>query len=188
MARGLKSLPDYLRERLDIVSIGLNPSVYSAERGFYFARGQNRFWRALNASQLIREQLIPGKAAIEQLFLEKDIGFTDVVKRPSAAASDLTAADFRRWAPVLRRKLLRYAPRIAWFHGKLAYQNYLRYAEGVRDEVEWGEQARTIGRGRVFVTPNPSGANASFGLADLVAAYDDVARLRDRLKRTLTRE
>jgi TDG/mug DNA glycosylase family protein len=78
-------------------------------------------------------------------------------------------------------------PRIAWFHGKLAYQNYLRYAEGVRDEVEWGEQARTIGRSRVFVTPNPSGANASFGLADLVAAYDELARLRDRLKRTSTR-
>ena len=186
MARGLKSLPDYLRERLDIVSIGLNPSVYSAERGFYFARGQNRFWRALNASQLARGQLIPGKAAIEQLFLESGIGFTDVVKRPSAGASDLTAADFRRWAPVLRRKLLRYAPRIAWFHGKLAYRNYLRYAEDAREEVRWGEQPRNIGRSRVFVTPNPSGANANFGLIDLITAYDKLARLRDRLKRTST--
>ncbi len=182
MAHGLKSLPDYLRERLDIVSIGLNPSLYSAKRGFYFARGQNRFWRALNASRLAPGQLIPGKAAIEQLFRETGIGFTDVVKRPSAGAADLTANDFRRWAPLLRRKLLRFAPRIAWFHGKVAYRSYLQYAEDVRDEIEWGEQARTIGRSRVFVTPNPSGANASFGLTDLVNAYNDLARLRDRLK------
>ncbi len=187
MAAGLKSLPDYLRERLDIVSIGLNPSTYSAEHGFYFARGQNRFWRALNASKLVRRQLAPGRAAIEQLFGENGMGFTDVVKRPSQGAADLTAADFKRWAPVLRRKLLRYAPRIAWFHGKVAYQNYLRYAEDVSEEVAWGEQARTIGRSRVFVTPNPSGANASFGLTDLVTAYNELARLRDRLRRAPSR-
>lgn len=178
----MKTLPDYLREGLDIVSIGLNPSVYSAERGFYFARGQNRFWRALNASKLVGRTLTPGAAAIEQLFRGHGIGFTDVVKRPSGGAADLAAAEFKHWAPVLREKLLRYAPRIAWFHGKVAYQNYLRYAEAVQEKVEWGEQPRTIGRSRVFVTPNPSGANATFALADLVTAYDELARLRDRLK------
>jgi len=177
----VKTVPDYLREGLDIVSIGLNPSVYSAERGFYFARGQNRFWRALNASKLVRRTLTPGEAAIVQLFNEHGIGFTDVVKRPSGGAGDLAAADFKHWAPVLREKLLRYGPRIAWFHGKVAYQNYLRYAEAVHEEVDWGEQPRTIDESRVFVTPNPSGANATFALADLVAAYDELARLRDRL-------
>jgi double-stranded uracil-DNA glycosylase len=178
----VKTLPDYLRAGLDIVSIGLNPSVYSAERGFYFARGQNRFWRALNASKLVRRTLTPGEAAIEQLFRDHGIGFTDVVKRPSGGAGDLAAADFKHWAPLLREKLLRYAPRIAWFHGKVAYQNYLRYAEAVHEQVEWGEQPRPIGESRVFVTPNPSGANATFAVADLIAAYDELARLRDRLK------
>jgi double-stranded uracil-DNA glycosylase len=177
----VKTLPDYLRDGLDIISIGLNPSVYSAERGFYFARGQNRFWRALNGSKLVRRTLTPGDAAIKELFREHGIGFTDVVKRSSAGAGDLAAADFKHWAPVLREKLLRYAPRIAWFHGKVAYQNYLRHAEAVQEEVEWGKQPRTIGESRVFVTPNPSGANATFALADLISAYDELARLRDRL-------
>ena len=180
----MKTLPDYLREGLDIVSVGLNPSVYSAERGFYFARGQNRFWRALNASKLVGRTLTPGNAAIKELFREHGIGFTDLVKRPSASAGDLAAADFKHWAPVLRAKLLQYAPCIAWFHGKVAYQNYLRHTEAVREEVEWGEQPRTIGRSRVFVTPNPSGANATFVLADLITAYDELARLRDQLKRS----
>lgn len=178
----MKTLPDYLREGLDIVSIGLNPSVYSAERGFYFARGQNRFWRALNGSKLVPRTLTPGNAAIEELFREHGIGFTDVVKRPSRGAGGLTAGDFKNGAPLLREKLLRYAPRIAWFHGKVAYQNYLRSAEGVVEEVGWGEQPRTIGGSRVFVTPNPSGANAAFALADLIAAYNELAQLRDRLK------
>jgi double-stranded uracil-DNA glycosylase len=178
----VKTLPDSLREGLDIVSIGLNPSVYSAGQGFYFARGQNRFWRALNASKLVRRTLTPGDAAIKELFRQHGIGFTDVVKRPSVGAGDLAAADFKHSAPVLREKLLRYAPRIAWFHGKVAYQNYLRHAEAVHEEVEWGEQPRAIGKSCVFVTPNPSGANATFALADLIAAYDELARLRDRLK------
>jgi len=38
-----KTLPDHLAPGLDIVSIGINPSRYSVERGFYFARPGNRF-------------------------------------------------------------------------------------------------------------------------------------------------
>ena len=39
------------------------------------------------------------------------IGFTDVVKRTTPGASALRAADFRRWAPVLRRELEAHRPR-----------------------------------------------------------------------------
>jgi len=53
----------------------------------------------------------------------------DVVKRPSAGGGTLRAADFRRFAPSLRDKLLEYRPRVAWFHGKQAYHGYLRYGE-----------------------------------------------------------
>ena len=51
------------------------------------------------------------------LFLQHGIGFTDVVKRPTAGGGDLRAADYREWAPVLRARLLEFAPDIAWFHG-----------------------------------------------------------------------
>ena len=173
------TLPDYLRRGLEIVSIGLNPSLPSVREGFYFANPRNRFWRALNASGLVPVELQPGVEAIERLFGQYGIGFTDVVKRPTAGGSGLRAADYREWAPVLKARLLEVAPRIAWFHGKQAYGNYLKYAEASRPVIEWGEQPGTIGGSRVFVTPNPSPANAAFSLDDLVAWYRRLAACRD---------
>ena len=42
------TLPDLLRRDLDVVFVGINPSVYSAERGHYFARGSNRIGGSRN--------------------------------------------------------------------------------------------------------------------------------------------
>lgn len=102
------------------------------------------------------------------------MGFTDVVKRPSAGGASLRAADFKRYAPELRDKLLQNRPAVAWFHGKQAYQGYLRYAEGRDPGGEWGEQPN-LGSCRVFVTPNPSPANAAYSLGDLSAWYRQLA-------------
>ena len=180
----LPTLPDYLQDGLEIVSIGINPSVNSARAGFYFATLQNRFWRALNASGLAPEALEPGREAVAKLFHTYRIGFTDVAKRPSSSASQLKAEDFRTGAPLLRQKLLRYQPLIAWFHGKEAYGNYLRHADGLRaQDIPWGRQERNIGKSVVFVTPNPSPANAAFSLGVLVDWYRRLRALRDELNR-----
>lgn len=178
---GLKTLPDYLRPGLDIISIGLNPSFPSVRDGFYFANPRNRFWKALNASKLLPGQFEPGVAATKVLFERFSIGFTDVVKRPTAGGKDLRAADYREWAPLLNEKLAMYAPRIAWFHGKQAYANYLRYGEGSRPDIDWGEQPAAILQSRVFVTPNPSPANAVYSLDDLAAWFNQLAAFRDSL-------
>ena len=167
----LITLPDYLRPGLEIVSVGLNPSLPSVRDGFYFANPRNRFWRALNASGLIAEELTPGIAAMDTLLERYHIGFTDVVKRPTAGGHDLRAADYREWSPLLLQKLEKYQPKIAWFHGKQAYANYLRYGEGVKPSIEWGEQPGCTGKARVFVTPNPSPANAAYSLAVLTDWY-----------------
>jgi TDG/mug DNA glycosylase family protein len=179
-----ETLPDYLRSGLAIVSIGLNPSLPSVRAGFYFANPRNRFWRALNGSGLVPEPLVPGTAAMAYLFEECAIGFTDVVKRPTAGGRDLRAADFREGAPLLKAKLEDSGPLIAWFHGKQAYTHYLRYTGGSGNPVAWGEQAMQTGTSRVFVTPNPSPANAVFSLADLVGYYHRLKDLRDRLTTT----
>ncbi len=175
----MNTLADYLGAGLAIVSIGLNPSLRSVEAGFYFANPRNRFWRALSSSGLIAEPLEPGRSAMDRLFEAHRMGFTDVVKRPTAGGSDLKVPDYRDGAPVLRAKLLRYQPRIAWFHGKMAYRNYLKHAEGVDAAVSWGEQPGVIGSACVFVTPNPSPANAAYSLGDLVQWYKRLKRLRD---------
>lgn len=176
----MKSLPDYLQNGLDIVLIGLNPSVRSAQAGHYFANPRNRFWAAVSAANLAGRPVGPGDDAS---LMSHGIGFTDVVKRPTPQASGLSAADYRRDAPALRDKLLRYAPRIACFHGLTAYRAYLRYAEDVRNpgDIGLGRQDLRIGASHVFVLPNPSPANARYSLDELAGWYRELNRWRVEL-------
>ncbi len=51
----MKTLPDYLAPRLDIVFVGLNPGLSSVKVGHYFATPRNRFWKAVNRSGLLAE-------------------------------------------------------------------------------------------------------------------------------------
>ena len=183
------TLPDYLRPGLDVVFVGINPSAYSAQVGKYFATPQNRFWRALSASGLVApaRELLPGDEA--WLSEHHRIGFTDLVKRASASASKLRAADFRRWAPQTRAKLVKAAPLVVCFNGITAYRWFLQYAEDAaaktttgKRAVSLGEQEVRIGDSRVFVAPNPSPANASYSLGDIARWLQRLAALRDRAK------
>jgi double-stranded uracil-DNA glycosylase len=176
------TLPDFLAPGLDIVSIGINPSLYSVERGFYFARPGNRFWPALNASGLASSAVEPSREAIEWLFHEQRIGFTDLVKRATARASDLAAEEYEQGTRVLLEKLTRHAPVIAWFHGVSAYRLFLAHGGKPRAKIAVGLQPELVGPSRIFVTPNPSGANPMANPKQLVPLYRDLARLRDRLK------
>jgi double-stranded uracil-DNA glycosylase len=175
--RLIPSLPDYLQQHLKLVSIGLNPSINSVRAGYYFATPTNRFWKALNGSELIGETIAPGVDGIERLFQQYRIGFTDVVKRATAGAADLRAADFRYWSPLLEEKITGYQPRIAWFHGKVAYQRFLKATGRDAVEIDWGRQPLVIGHSNIFVTPNPSPANAVFSLQDLIRYYNELAVL-----------
>ena len=173
---GILTLPDLLKPGLSLVFVGLNPSEYSAREGHYFANPRNRFWTAFNRSALLppalgRECSPSDDAAL----LERGIGFTDVVKRPTPQGSGLRAADYRRWAPLLREKLLQCQPRLVCFHGLMAYKAYLRYAEGEKAAPELGLQPRAIGESSVFVVPNPSPANARYSVEALTEWYDEVA-------------
>jgi double-stranded uracil-DNA glycosylase len=174
------SLPDYLAPGLRLLSVGLNPSINSVKAGYYFATRTNRFWKALNASELIDQEITPGKEGIQQLFDGYQMGFTDVVKRPTPGASDLRAADFRYWSPILEQKIRDSNPELAWFHGKVAYQQFLKATGRDGAGIEWGEQPLVLGGSRIYVTPNPSPANAVFSLQNLVDAYNKLcAVLRD---------
>ena len=175
----METLPDYLAPNLDIVFIGLNPGLRSVREGHYFASPQNRFWPAINRSGLLDPSLDSGT---DHLAIHQGIGFTDVVKRPTSGASDLRAADFRRWAPVLTQKLLKHQPMIACFHGVTAFRNYLKYADGENAVSELGVQERKIGESVVFVIPNPSPRNARYTLDDLIGWYSKLKQYVEGLK------
>jgi double-stranded uracil-DNA glycosylase len=175
----VKTLPDYLRRDLRLVFIGINPGLYSAIRGHYFARKTNRFWPAFSASSLsetIRAAL--GVAVLtpehDSLLPQFGIGLTDVVKRPSGNAAELSPLEFELAAPKLLRKLKRYAPKVVCFHGLTAFRPFLRIALNSDRRAILGPQPEKIGRTSLFVVPNPSPANAHFTLADQTAWYDQL--------------
>lgn len=170
----MKTLPDYIAHDLLLLSIGLNPSTISVEKGFYFANPRNRFWKALNASGLIPEEVIPSKKAQVKIFKQYKIGFTDVVKRHSSMGKNLKAADYKEYAPKLKLKIEKYQPKVCWFHGKVAIQNYLKYADCKKTDIEWGKQHFQINNSIVFVTPNPSPANAAFSLDVITDCYKNL--------------
>jgi len=177
-----RTLPDFLAPGLDIVSIGINPSLYSVERGFYFARPGNRFWPALNASGLVATPVEPSQEGIDLLFQKHRIGFTDLVKRATGRASELAAEEYEQGTHVLRKKLVRHAPAIAWFHGVSAYRLFLTHTGTPRAKIVAGLQPELIGPSKIFVTPNPSGANPAANPKQLVPLYRELVRLRDQLK------
>jgi len=180
-ARAFPTLPDYLRPGLDLVFVGINPGLYSARQGHYFARSTNRFWPAFTASRLSAR--VRSGLGVDVLRPEHDgallslgIGFTDVVKRASGNAAELDLADFQTWAPRLLRKIRRLSPRVACFHGLTAYRAFLALVLGVENRApSLGPQPEMVGATRLFVVPNPSPANAHFTLADQATWYDRLA-------------
>ena len=87
------TLPDLLRDGLDLVFVGINPSLYSVAQGHYFARRANRFWPCFSRSALSaaarralgNEVLLPEH---DRRLPAHGIGFTDVVKRATARADE----------------------------------------------------------------------------------------------------
>ena len=177
----LPTLPDILASDLDVVFVGINPSVYSVEQGHYFARPTNRFWPALSRSRLSsaararlgRDDL---KSEDDLLLLEDGFGFTDVVKIPTPSAADLSASDFAEWAPRARSRIQHFGPAFACFQGVTALRPFLRYAtDSEPEELSFGRQEARIGETEIFLVPNPSPANARYRLPDLIGWLDVLA-------------
>jgi double-stranded uracil-DNA glycosylase len=176
------TLPDLLRDGLDVVFVGINPSLYSARRGHYFARPTNRFWRAFSRSRLsgpARRALAVAvlTPAHDRLLLEHGFGFTDLVKRPTARAAEV-ADEIGAGIDALTAKLEHYRPRFACFHGITGYRPVHLCLAADKAAPALGLQPARIGATRLFVVPNPSGANAHATPAEQTRWYD---RLADEL-------
>jgi mismatch-specific thymine-DNA glycosylase len=74
----IKLTSDYLREGLDIVFIGINPSMFAAYTGKYYDGPGNHFWQALHLSRLLPELM---SAEDDHKLLDLGIGFTNIVAR-----------------------------------------------------------------------------------------------------------
>ena len=157
--RTLPTLPDLLRPGLDLVFVGINPGSYSAAKGHYYARPGNLFWWALNESGLVNSDVTPD---MDASLLERGIGFTDVAKRSSKAASDLPRFEFAVGASFLIEKLGRFQPLVACFNGISAYAHCFGPGAGP------GPRPERIGITQVYVLPSTSRRNAHYQKDDIL--------------------
>ncbi|MCC2668917.1 MAG: hypothetical protein K0Q72_1388 [Armatimonadetes bacterium] len=169
----LPGLPDLLAEGLEVLFVGINPSLKSALVGHYYAGPGNLFWRCLHESGLIPERLAPSE---DRRLLEFRIGITDCVARPSRSAAEVSAHEFRSARPALIRKLEVYRPRIVCFNGLMGYR-------GTFDpQAQLGLQPEALAGAVVFVVPSTSAANAGFTREERVEWFRKLRALRDELR------
>jgi TDG/mug DNA glycosylase family protein len=161
-ARG-RSVPDILGPGLRVLFCGINPSLYSAAIGHHFARPGNRFWPTLHGAGFTDRLLSPFE---DRLLLDHGLGCTNLVERATARADELTPDELRAGGERLGRLVAELRP--AWLAvlGVSAYR-----AAFHRPDAVAGAQPFRVGCAGVWLLPNPSGLNAHYQLADLVAAY-----------------
>jgi len=148
-ATRLRTLPDFVGPGMRLLMVGLNPSEYSADRGFGFARPGNRFWPAALASGLVTRTHDP----LHVLRVDH-LGMTDLVKRATPRADGLTTAEYRDGLARVERLVTWLQPRAVCFAGLTGWR------AAVDRKAVAGVQARTVGGRPVYVMPNPSGINA----------------------------
>jgi TDG/mug DNA glycosylase family protein len=163
-----RELEDVVRPGLRVLFTGINPGLYSAWTGHHFARPGNRFWPALHRSGFTPRLLAPWQ---QQDLLDLGLGITNVVRRPTARADELTPEELVAGGAELRAKVLRLRPEWLAICGVSAY----RAAFAARDAVI-GEQPAAVGATRVWVLPNPSGLNAHYSAQALA---EEFGRLRE---------
>ena len=160
-----KSLPDYLKPGLKLVFIGINPGIYSAQVGHYFARPGNLFWWALSNSGLIPQAVGPED---DHRVFEWGIGLTDVVERPTNSSGDLRQEEFDAGAKILTQKLESFQPEVACFVGLLGATAY------VGRHVRPGPLSEKVGITRLFALPSPSRRNAHYGKDVILQHFRDL--------------
>jgi len=151
------TLPDYLRPGLKLVFIGLNPGLYSARAGKYFARRTNRFWPALSASRFFGRNV---QAGDEKILFEQGIGFTDVVERATAQIDELTPDEIAAGVKALRRKIKKFSPAAACFVGLTGCRWVFELP--AKTKVICGPRNGQIGSTPIYVLPSTSAANAHY--------------------------
>jgi TDG/mug DNA glycosylase family protein len=160
------TLADLVAPQLRALVVGLNPSVVAAETGVPFAGASNRFWSAALDANLVPADRDPWRA-----FVERHVGFTDLVKRATPRADSLTRAEYTEGADRLRVIVEWLAPTVICFAGLTGYRR------AVDADAAEGEQSSRFGGALAYVMPNPSGANAHASRDALVAHLTAVREL-----------
>lgn len=184
-----RRLTDCLQPGIKVLLIGINPGVMSAATGHHFAGPSNRFWKLLYESGLVPE---PITSEDDRRLTEWGLGMTNLVARPSPGIDDLKPQEYLDGWRVVEEKIARYRPAIVAFVGVTMYRALRKVigqvpdpaVRGVRPAsapISLGFQRATVQGARIFVLPNPSGRNANFTYAEMLASFRGLRRATERL-------
>jgi TDG/mug DNA glycosylase family protein len=166
----LPCLRDHIRPGLRVLFVGINPGIRSSMTGHHFAGFSNRFWKLLWESRLVPERI--GYQDDHRL-PEWGLGITNLVARPTQGIDTLRPEEYLEGRDRLRRKIRRHRPAVVALVGVTLYR--VLFPEH-RGRVVPGLQRGTLGESLVFVLPNPSGRNANFSYAEMLAAFRALGR------------
>lgn len=168
----LPPLRDRIRPGVRVLFVGINPGVRSSQTGHHFAGFSNRFWKLLHDSGLVPE---PIGFADDGRLPEWGYGITNIVARPTPGIGTLRREEYVEGRVRLLRKVRRYRPAVVAMVGVTVFRAMFPSHGG---PVTLGVQTETLGGSAVFVLPNPSGRNANFSYAEMLAAFRALAAHR----------
>jgi TDG/mug DNA glycosylase family protein len=167
-------LKDRIAPGVRVLLVGINPGIRSAMIGHHFAGYSNRFWKLLYESRLVSE---PIQSEEDGRLPEWGFGITNLIARATPGIDSLARDEYVTGERLLRRKVRRVKPEVVAFIGVTLFRSVFgirakeRVAPGPRDERFEGA--------RVFVLPNPSGRNANFSYAEMLAAFVQLRQFLD---------
>jgi TDG/mug DNA glycosylase family protein len=171
--RGME-VPDLLGDDVRLLFVGINPGLWTAATQTHFAHPANRFYPALLRAGIITRAVDPSAGMTDEdrdHLRSRGIGITNLVRRATARASELTDAELREGGRRLEALVAELRPRVVAVAGITAY----RAAFAMRRVVP-GLQPADLNGSELWVVPNPSGLNAHETIATLAEAYAAAAR------------
>jgi double-stranded uracil-DNA glycosylase len=171
--RGVE-VPDLVGDGLRLVFVGINPGLRTAATQIHFGNPANRFRPALVAAGILAPPVdgVPGMTADDLAELvRRGVGITNLVRRATARADELTGAELVEGAARLEQFVADHHPRVVAVLGVTAYRTAFRRPRATR-----GRQPEDLAGAALWVVPNPSGLNAHETVASLGTAYAEPAR------------
>jgi TDG/mug DNA glycosylase family protein len=165
-------LRDRIEPGVQALFVGINPGMRSEAIGHHFAGYSNRFWKLLYESRLV-PQLIG--AEDDDRLPEWGFGITNLVARATPGMDTLEPGEFIAGGRILRRKIRRFKPSIVVLIGVTVFRSL--FERPGRLPVHLGLQPERLEGARVFVLPNPSGRNANFSHAEMLASFRKLREL-----------
>lgn len=162
-------VPDLIGPGLKLLFVGINPGLWTAAVQTHFAHPANRFYPALLRAGIIEHPIDPAAGmtdADRERFVARGLGITNLVRRASIKASELSVAEQRAGGEELRRRVAEHHPAVVALLGVTAYRVAFRQPKAVigRQPDDWGDT-------QVWVVPNPSGLNAHETIDTLATTY-----------------